>query len=94
MEEFERVCCICGYHVYQEAWEAAVGEELDCERELNNAHDHYAVAVKRMEVVVGHLPCKLSRLCLLVHELEIYENRLGRLLHSIASSLVPTMCAI
>ena len=50
----------CGYHVYQEAWEAAVGEELDCERELNNAHDHYAVAVKRMEVVVGHLPCKLS----------------------------------
>ena len=64
-----------------------MGEELDCERELNNAHDHYAVAVKRMEVVVGHLPCKLSRLCLLVHVLEIYENRLGRLLHSIASSL-------
>ena len=63
--------------VYQEAWEAAVGEELDCERELNNAHDHYAVAVKRMEVVVGHLPCKLSRLCLLVHVLEIYRNGLG-----------------
>ena len=77
MEEFERVCCICGYHVYQEAWEAAVGEELDCERELNNAHDHYAVAVKRMEVVVGHLSCKLSRLCLLVHVLEIYQNRLA-----------------
>ena len=28
MEEFERVCCICGYHVHQETWEAAVGEEL------------------------------------------------------------------
>ena len=53
-----------------------MGEELDCERELNNAHDHYAVAVKRMKVVVGHLPCKLSRLCLLLHELVIYQNGL------------------
>ena len=27
-EEFERPCCIRGYHVYQEVWTAAVGEEL------------------------------------------------------------------
>ena len=53
MEEFERVCCICGYHVHQEAWEAAVGEEL---REPNSAHDGYAVAVKRRGVVIYHLP--------------------------------------
>ncbi len=26
MEELERVCCIRGYHVYKEVWEAAVGE--------------------------------------------------------------------
>ena len=25
MEEFERPCCIRGYHVYQEVWTAAVG---------------------------------------------------------------------
>ena len=30
MEEFERPCCIRGYHVYQELWTAAVGEELVC----------------------------------------------------------------
>ena len=28
MEEFERACCIRGYHEYKEVWEAAVGEEL------------------------------------------------------------------
>ena len=32
MEEFERLCCIQDYHVYQEIWTAAVGEELVCER--------------------------------------------------------------
>ena len=56
MEEFERGCCICGYHVHQEAREADVGEELDCEREPNSAHDGYDVAVKRRAVVIDHLP--------------------------------------
>ena len=28
MEEFERICCIRGYHVYKEIWEAAAGEVL------------------------------------------------------------------
>ena len=41
MEEFERPCCIRGYHVYQAVWTAAVGEELVCEREPHNSHDRY-----------------------------------------------------
>ena len=94
MEEFERGCCICGYHVHREAREAAVGEELDCEREPNSAHDGYAVAVKRRGVVIDHLPWKLSRLCLLVLGLETHQNQHGRLPHSIASSLPPTTCPI
>ena len=65
MEEFERPCCIRGYHIYQEIWMAAVGEELVCEREPHNSHDRYAVAVKRMGIIIGHLPRKLSKLCLL-----------------------------
>ena len=56
MEEFERVCCTCEYHVNQEAWEAAVGEELNCEREPYSADDGYTVAVKRRRVVIDHLP--------------------------------------
>ena len=43
MEEFERVCCVRGYHVYNEIWEAATGEILICERELHNGRDRYAV---------------------------------------------------
>ena len=30
MENFEKECVICGYHVYKEIWEATIGEELDC----------------------------------------------------------------
>ena len=32
-----------------------MGEELDYEREPNSAHDGYAIAVKRREVVIDHL---------------------------------------
>ena len=46
MEEYGRDCCVRGYHVYQEIWEAAVGEVLVCEREPRNVEDRYAVAVK------------------------------------------------
>ena len=41
MEQLKRVCCIRGYHVYKEVWEAAVGEELDIVRE-----NRYTVAEK------------------------------------------------
>ena len=50
------------YHIYKEEWEAAVGEELKCEREKNNAKDPYAVAVVHKNVIVGHLPRKISRI--------------------------------
>ena len=56
MEEFEKPCCIQGYHIYQEVWAAAVGEELVCEREMDHSYDRYAVAVKRMGNIIGHLP--------------------------------------
>ena len=28
MDEFEKPCCIQGYHIHQEVWMAAVGEYL------------------------------------------------------------------
>ena len=39
----------------------AIGEVLDCERELGNAKDRYTVAVKKDATVIGHLPRKISR---------------------------------
>ena len=37
MEELQRPCYIRGYHVYSAVWEAAIEEELACEREPHNA---------------------------------------------------------
>ena len=40
---------VCGYHEYQLIWGVpAVGEELNCHRELGNSHNPYAVAVKKV----------------------------------------------
>ena len=38
---------ICGYHVYGENQTAVLGEELNCEREIGNVVDRYAVAIKK-----------------------------------------------
>ena len=50
-----------GYHVYKEIWEAAIdGVELPSKREIGNAHDPFAVAIKKAtqtgNVTVGHTP--------------------------------------
>ena len=49
-----------GYHTYRDIWEASVGEELPCQRETDNPHDRFAVAVLKDACVVGHLPRKIS----------------------------------
>ena len=48
MKEYEMVCCVRGYRVYQEVWRAVVGEDLACDRETSNERDRYTVAVKKM----------------------------------------------
>ena len=63
MEECGRDCCIRGYHICKEIWRAAMGEELECDREPENLCGRYAVAVKRSGVVISHLPQKLSKVC-------------------------------
>ena len=60
MESCETECCVRGYHVYQRIWGAAIGEVLDCDREPDNAVDHYAV---KDGDIVGHLPRTISRAC-------------------------------
>ena len=55
--------CVRGFHVFCNIWEAAIREVLYWERELGNAKDKYAVAVKKDATVIGHLPRKISRVC-------------------------------
>ena len=35
----EKECCVCGYHVYSDIWEAVIGEELDWQWDPSNADD-------------------------------------------------------
>ena len=49
-----------GYHVYQDTWQAVLGEILQCRRETNNRRDPFAM---KNGNVVGHLPRKISALC-------------------------------
>ena len=50
------VCNIKGYHVYKSLWTPTLQEQVYGEVEPHNPVDKYAVAVKKDEVVVGHLP--------------------------------------
>lgn len=63
MEDWEMVCCVRGYHEYKDIWTAAAGEVLVCSREPTNVADRYAVAVLKDDVIVGHLPRKIAKLC-------------------------------
>ena len=55
--------CVRGYHVYDTIWTAVVGEELVCIREPTNVTDRYAVGVQKDEVIIGHLPKRISKIC-------------------------------
>ena len=60
MFEFSVNSMVRGYHVYQEVWEVHIDEVLPCVKEAGNRHYPYAITVKKDELVVGHLPCKIS----------------------------------
>ena len=59
---------IHGYHVYKSIWlNPVMEEELSCEREIGNAQDTHAVAIRKTmdgEVkTVGHVPRLISSIC-------------------------------
>ena len=49
-----------GYHVYQDKWDAIIGEVLQCQGKIGNWHDPYAVAILSDGRVVGHMPQKIA----------------------------------
>jgi len=63
---------IHGYHVYGKHWTAVLGEGLTWEHEIGNMVDRYTVAVKKNgRETVGHVPRKISRMCITFLELDI-----------------------
>ena len=79
-EELEVSSCVHGYHVYQDIWTPAVGEELDCIREPTNSSDRHAVAVVKDGSTVGHLSNRISRTC------SLFLLRGGTILYTIEGS--------
>ena len=57
---FETPSYIKGYHEYQKIWTTFIEEELCGEIEPANPVDKYAVAAKKNNVVVGHIPLGCS----------------------------------
>ena len=49
-----------GYHEYKHIWDPIVGKTLRLERQPNNHKDRCAVAVKKDNVTVGHIPYNLA----------------------------------
>ena len=53
---------IRGVHAYNEEWMSYEEETLSLQREPENSHDKYAVAVVKDAIVVGHVPFNLAPL--------------------------------
>ena len=52
-----------GYHAYFVNASVGIGEVLTCERDHDNGHDKYAIAVKNKDrTLVGHVPIEFSKI--------------------------------
>ena len=53
---------ITGHHIYKDKWTPILDEKLATNKEKNNPHDRFAVAVVRDVQIVGHEPKYISKL--------------------------------
>lgn len=52
-----------GFHIYHSYWTPVSGEILSTELDYLNPHDIYAVAIKKDNIIVGHVPRDQSKVC-------------------------------
>ena len=63
MSEFIIDSTIRGFHVYKSLWTPEISEELSTVRETSNTHDHFAVAIWKGTLTIGHVPAEISKVC-------------------------------
>ena len=75
MNFFTVTSAIHGYQVYKDIWDtvADINEELHCERETDNPRDSFAVAVKKVDTIISHIP----RHTYIQHLFHVYSERCG-----------------
>ena len=54
-----------GHHISKDFWTPVIGESFQCELEVGNRFDRYAVMMKKDSRVIGHVPRKISAACYL-----------------------------
>ena len=58
---YELVWCVRGYHVYRTIWKPSIGERYKCIRRKSiKENGPSAVSVIHDELIVGHIPRKIS----------------------------------
>ena len=79
MVSFSMEAMVRGYQMNESIWIAVIGEELQFQRKLGNSHDSFSVAVMKNDVIVGHMPRKISSVCsiFLLHGGSIYCRVIG-----------------
>jgi len=50
------------HRIYKAVWSPCLGEEWETQRELDNEHDQFAVAVTKTGQMVGYMPIEISRI--------------------------------
>ena len=63
MAPFEIEDIVRGYHIYKDVWSAVIDEKFPCKREDGNRFDPFAVAVCNGDIVIKHVPRKISSVC-------------------------------
>jgi len=60
--------------------DVVIGEEqFKCKREPENESDRYTVAVKKVEIIIGHLLQKIFQVCRITFTILTLRNRLTSL---------------
>ena len=62
-ESFSIESTVRGHHVYKESWSSSISKELSTQPESDNVFDKFAVAVLKDNIIVGHIPREISRIC-------------------------------
>ena len=57
---YKKESMVRGHHIYKKSWTSMIGEVLPVEREEDNQHDDYAVAVMKNEDIAGHVPRSIN----------------------------------
>ena len=92
---FTLISCVRGSlygDIWNLVWSVCVGETLNCEREVKNPQNLYAVGLKKYGTTVGHILRVISRSCTLFFNKAWWSHRSTLTGCTAATVLIPKTC--